>query len=64
MIRVALDKLYLWSGYASGFFLVTIFAIMMIMSVGRVFDKNIPAGYDFASWCMAAMAFLGLAHTF
>jgi TRAP-type C4-dicarboxylate transport system permease small subunit len=25
---------------------------------------NIPAGDDFASWCMAAMAFLGLAHTF
>ena len=23
MIRVALDKLYLWSGYAAGFFLVT-----------------------------------------
>ncbi|MCW5692164.1 MAG: TRAP transporter small permease [Pseudolabrys sp.] len=64
MIRVALDKLYLWSGYASGFFLVAIFAIMMIMSVGREFDLNIPAGDDFASWCMAAMAFLGLAHTF
>ena len=64
MIRVALDKLYLWSGYAAGFFLVTIFAIMMIMSVGREFDLNIPAGDDFASWCMAAMSFLGLAHTF
>ena len=64
MIRVALDKLYLWSGYASGFFLVAIFAIMMFMSVGREFDINIPAGDDFASWCMAAMAFLGLAHTF
>jgi TRAP-type C4-dicarboxylate transport system permease small subunit len=25
---------------------------------------NIPAGDDIASWCMAAMAFLGLAHTF
>jgi len=64
MTRVALDKLYLWSGYAAGFFLVTIFAIMMIMSVGREFDLNIPAGDDFASWCMAAMSFLGLAHTF
>lgn len=64
MIRVALDKLYLWSGYAAGFFLVAIFAIMMIMSVGREFELNIPAGDDFASWCMAAMAFLGLAHTF
>lgn len=64
MMRTALDKLYLWSGYAAGFFLVAIFAIMMFMSVGREFDLNIPAGDDFASWCMAAMAFLGLAHTF
>ena len=37
---------------------------MMVMSVGRQFALNIPAGDDFASWCMAAMAFLGLAHTF
>jgi len=63
-MRVALDKLYLWSGYAAGFFLVVIFVIMMIMSVGREFGLNIPAGDDFAAWCMAAMAFLGLAHTF
>ncbi|HWK95133.1 MAG TPA: TRAP transporter small permease [Pseudolabrys sp.] len=63
-MRLALDKLYLWSGYAAGFFMVSIFAIMMVMSVGREFGINIPAGDDFASWCMAAMAFLGLAHTF
>jgi len=63
-LRRALDALYLFSGYAAGVFLVLIFAIMMIMSVGRQFSLNIPAGDDFASWCMAAMAFLGLAHTF
>jgi TRAP-type C4-dicarboxylate transport system permease small subunit len=54
----------LFAGYAAGAFLVLIFAIMMIMSVGRQFSLNIPAGDDIASWCMAAMAFLGLAHTF
>lgn len=64
MIRRALDGLYLGAGYAAGAFLVLIFAIMMTMSVGRQFAFNIPAGDDFASWCMAAMAFLGLAHTF
>ena len=63
-LRRALDGLYLCAGYAAGVFLVAIFAIMMIMSVGRQFALNIPAGDDFASWCMAAMAFLGLAHTF
>ncbi|MDN5002186.1 TRAP transporter small permease [Bradyrhizobium sp. GCM10027634] len=63
-IRRALDLLYLASGIAAGVFLVAIFAIMMVMSIGRQFALNIPAGDDFASWCMAAMAFLGLAHTF
>lgn len=64
MIRTFLDRLYLFAGYAAGAFLVLIFAIMMLMSVGREVGLNIPAGDDFASWCMAAMAFLGLAHTF
>ena len=61
-LRRALDALYLFAGYAAGAFLVMIFAIMMVMSVGRQFSLNIPAGDDIASWCMAAMAFLGLAH--
>jgi len=64
MLRRLLDGLYLGAGYAAGGFLVLIFAIMMVMSVGREFALNIPAGDDFASWCMAALAFLGLAHTF
>ena len=64
LLRRVLDGLYLFAGYAAGIFLLAIFAIMMVMSVGRQFAVNIPAGDDFASWCMAAMAFLGLAHTF
>ena len=64
LLRRALDATYLYAGYAAGVFLFVIFAIMMIMSVGRQFAFNIPAGDDFASWCMAAMAFLGLAQTF
>lgn len=63
-MRIFLDRLYLWAGYAAGAFLVLIFGIMMFMSLGRQVGWNIPAGDDFASWCMAAMAFLGLAHTF
>jgi TRAP-type C4-dicarboxylate transport system permease small subunit len=63
-MRVFLDRLYLFAGYAAGAFLVLIFGIMMFMSLGRQVGWNIPAGDDFASWCMAAMAFLGLAHTF
>jgi TRAP-type C4-dicarboxylate transport system permease small subunit len=63
-MRVTLDRLYLFAGYAAGGFLVLIFLLMMGLSLGRQIGVNIPAGDDFASWCMAAMAFLGLAHTF
>jgi TRAP-type C4-dicarboxylate transport system permease small subunit len=59
-----LDAIYLASGWLAGAFLVLIFLIMVGMSAGRQFGLNIPAGDDFAAWSMAAMAFLGLAHTF
>jgi TRAP-type C4-dicarboxylate transport system permease small subunit len=64
MIRSVLDGLYLFAGYLAGLFLLVIFALMMGLSLGRGVGFNIPAGDDFASWSMAAMAFLGLAHTF
>jgi len=63
-LRRALDGLYLVSGWLAGLFLVAIFLIMMALSAGRPLDIDVPAGDDFASWCMAASAFLGLAHTF
>ena len=64
MIRVFLDRLYLFSGYLAGLFLIAIFVLMMLLSGGRPLGINIPAGDDFISWCMASTAFLGLAHTF
>jgi TRAP-type C4-dicarboxylate transport system permease small subunit len=64
MLRTFLDRLYLFSGFAAGGFLIVIFILMMILSAGRPIGINIPAGDDFVSWCMAATAFLGLAHTF
>ena len=64
MIRTALDRLYLFSGYLAALFIIAIFVLMMLLSAGRPLGLNIPAGDDFISWCMAATAFLGLAHTF
>lgn len=64
MIRSVLDGLYLLAGYLAGLFLIVIFVLMMALSLGRGVAINIPAGDDFAAWSMAAMAFLGLAHTF
>ena len=52
------------SGYLAGLFLIAIFVLMMMLSAGRPLGINIPAGDDFVAWCMAATAFLGLAHTF
>ena len=64
MIRTTLDRLYLFSGYLAGGFVIAIFVLMLLLSAGRPLGMNIPAGDDFISWCMAATAFLGLAHTF
>ena len=63
-MRVALDRLYLWSGYAAGVALVVTLLLMMALALGRQLALNIPDGTDFASWSMAAMSFLGMAHTF
>lgn len=64
MIRRSLDALYLFAGYAAGLGLVAIFVLMMLLSVGREINFNVPSGDDFAAWALVAMAFLGLAHTF
>jgi len=64
MLRIFLDRLYLFSGFLAGAFLIAIFILMMILSAGRPLVINLPAGDDFVAWCMAATAFLGLAHTF
>ncbi len=64
MIRRGLDALYLGAGWLAGLFMLSIFILMMLLSVGRLISVNIPAGDDFVAWCMAASAFLGLAHTF
>ena len=63
-LRKSLDGLYLVSGWLAGLFLIAIFLIMLALSAGRPLGIDVPAGDDFASWCMAATAFLGLAHTF
>jgi TRAP-type C4-dicarboxylate transport system permease small subunit len=64
MIRRALDALYLWAGYVAGVSLVVIFALMMILAIGREINFNVPSGDDFTGWALVAMSFLGLAHTF
>jgi TRAP-type C4-dicarboxylate transport system permease small subunit len=64
MLRHLLDGLYLVAGYLAGLFLIAILVLMLALSLGRELGINIKSGDDIASWCMAAMAFLALAHTF
>lgn len=64
MLRKALDGLYLGAGWLAGLFLIAILCLMMALSVGRELGINVKSGDDITAWCMAAMAFLGLAHTF
>lgn len=64
MLRKALDGLYLLSGWLSGLFLIAILLLMMALSIGREIGINVKSGDDITAWCMASMAFLGLAHTF
>lgn len=64
MLRRLLDALYLGAGWLAGLFMIAIFLMMMAMSLGREFGINVKSGDDITAWCMASMAFLGLAHTF
>ncbi|MEQ1934488.1 MAG: TRAP transporter small permease [Fimbriimonadaceae bacterium] len=63
-LRRVLDGLYLVSGWLAGLFLIAILILMMALSVGRELGVNLKSGDDITAWCMASMAFLGLAHTF
>ncbi len=64
MLRKVLDGLYLAAGWLAGLFLIAILGLMMALSIGREIGINVKSGDDLTAWCMASMAFLGLAHTF
>lgn len=63
-MRSLLDKLYLASGYLSGFCIVLITLIITAQIVGRVFGFIVPSAEDFSGFALAAATFFGLAYTF
>jgi TRAP-type C4-dicarboxylate transport system permease small subunit len=63
-MRTLLEKLYLLSGYLSGFCIVLITAIITAQIVGRIFGFIIPSAEDFSGYALAAATFFGLAYTF
>ncbi len=56
------DRLYLYCGYLSAFFLVCIFAATLLQIVGRLIGYNPHGLTDYVGYFMAASAFLAMAH--
>jgi len=63
VLRVVLDRVYLYSGYVSALFLVGIVLSIIAQIIGRMQGKTIDAT-EVAGLCLAASTFFGLAHTF
>ena len=64
IVRSVLDWLYQFSAVAAGGFLLAIFVLMLLLSAGRPLGRNVRSGDEFIGWCMVAVSFLALAHTF
>src|SRR5438105_7888926 len=62
-MRAALELLYKTSGFAAGFFLVTIAVLTAAQITGRLLGQPAYSFDDFAGFSMAASSFLGLAYT-
>jgi len=63
-MRSLLNKLYLASGYLSGFCIVLITLIIVAQIVGRILGFIVPSAEDFSGYSLAAATFFGLAYTF
>jgi TRAP-type C4-dicarboxylate transport system permease small subunit len=59
-----LDRLFTWSGYLAGIFLVIIAILVVAQIVARFFGTQIPSSDEFAGYSLAACSFLGLAYAF
>jgi TRAP-type C4-dicarboxylate transport system permease small subunit len=64
MLGRFLDKLFTWSGYLAGIFLVAIAVLVSAQIVARMLNQQIPSADEFAGYCLAASSFLGLAYSF
>ena len=63
MVRQALDRIYVVSGYIAGTFLVSIAVLIAAQVVGRFLAVAVDAT-ELAGYCLAATTYFGLAYTF
>ena len=64
MFSKFLDRLFTWSGYLAGVFLVAIAILVVAQIVARFLGQQIPSADEFAGYSLAASSFLGLAYSF
>jgi TRAP-type C4-dicarboxylate transport system permease small subunit len=62
-MRRALDLLYRISGALAAAFLFSIAVLVVVQMSSRLFRVVVPGADDFASYCLVAASFLGLAPT-
>lgn len=64
MYSKVLDRLFTWSGYLAGAFLVLIGVLVVAQIIARMLNQQIPSADEFAGYSLAASSFLGLAYSF
>lgn len=62
-MRKGLDLLYDAAAWAAAFFMVGVLAMVLASVLGRLLGFNLRGSDAYAGYCMAAAAFLALAHT-
>jgi len=62
-IRRALDGLYGAAAWAAALFMIGTLAMILLSVSGRLLDFHVRGTDAYAGYCMAAAAFLALAHT-
>jgi len=62
-LRHALDRLYGAAAWAAALFMIGTLAMILLSVTGRLLDFHVRGTDAYAGYCMAAAAFLALAHT-
>ncbi len=63
-MKRALDALYGVAAWAAALFMIGTLAMILLSVAGRLLDFHVRGTDAYAGYCMAAAAFLALAHTF
>ncbi len=62
-MRAVLDRLFTWAGWLAGLFMIATLLAVLASIFGRLLAIRVPGVDAYAGYCMAASAFLALAHT-